>query len=105
MSCCTHRSTHEHVETGAQHPVSQHRVWMKRATTLGTWALPVAVLTLIPKCPACVAMYVLLFTGVGISFPAAAAARWVMVGVCIAAIATLSIRAGLAFLSGSRTGT
>jgi hypothetical protein len=34
---------------------------------------------LIPKCPACVAAYVLCFTGVGLSYSVAAVVRWGLV--------------------------
>ncbi len=39
------------------------------------WAVPSALLVLMPKCPACVAGYIALATGVGISFTAAAYLR------------------------------
>lgn len=42
------------------------------------WAVPLAVLWLTPKCPACVAGYAMLFAGVGVSLTAAAYIRWAM---------------------------
>lgn len=60
--------------------------------SLARWGPPVAVLALVPKCPACVAGYVLLLTGVGISMPAAAAVRWALIAASVAAIAYLVIR-------------
>lgn len=56
------------------------------------WMVPVTILTLVPKCPACVAAYVLLFTGVGLSLPAAAAMRWALIALSATAIALLVIR-------------
>jgi hypothetical protein len=71
------------------------RGWLGRVGTVVRWGAPVAVLALVPKCPACVAGYVLLLTGVGLSVPGAAAVRWSVVGLCIAALAYLVVRAGL----------
>jgi hypothetical protein len=53
------------------------------------WMIPVTVLALVPKCPACVAAYVLLFTGVGLSLAVAAAMRWALIAVSIGMIAYL----------------
>lgn len=64
-----------------------------RAGAAVEWALPIATLALIPKCPACVAAYVLLFTGVGLSFPAAAALRWSLIALSVAALTYLAFRA------------
>ncbi|HYD01880.1 MAG TPA: hypothetical protein VEB22_11700 [Phycisphaerales bacterium] len=69
------------------------RVWVRRGATLFQWALPLTTLVLIPKCPACVAGYVLLFTGVGLSFPAAATVRWVLIALSVVALAFLALRA------------
>jgi hypothetical protein len=69
------------------------KAWPRRVATLIPWALPLTTLALIPKCPACVAAYVLLFTGIGLSLPAATAARWTLVVLSIAALAYLLLRA------------
>jgi hypothetical protein len=51
--------------------------------------VPVTALALVPKCPACLAGYVLLVTGVGLSVAAAAAVRWAIIGVCAVGLAVL----------------
>lgn len=56
------------------------------------WVVPIATLSLIPKCPGCVAGYVLLLTGMGISFTAATTLRWSIIGLSIAALAYLAFR-------------
>jgi hypothetical protein len=71
------------------------RGWLGRVGTAVRWAAPVAVLALVPKCPACVAGYVLLLTGVGLSLPGAAAVRWSIIGLCIGALAYLVVRAAM----------
>lgn len=68
--------------------------WRSRIAATLQWALPVTTLALVPKCPGCVAGYVLLLTGMGISFTAAATLRWSIIGLSITALAYLAIRAG-----------
>src|SRR5262249_47338090 len=81
MCCCTDgRAT-------AQAP------WLRRVAALVEWALPVTTLALMPKCPACVAAYSLLFTGVGLSLPAASALRWTLIGLSVTALLYLFLRA------------
>jgi hypothetical protein len=56
------------------------------------WLFPATVLVLMPKCPICVAAYVALFTGVGISVTAA---RWIqilMLVVCLGSLGYLAVR-------------
>ncbi len=74
-------------------PITIPRRWPRRAASLMQWAVPIAALTLIPKCPACVAGYVLLFTGIGLSFSAAAAMRWALIALSIVTLGYLLIRA------------
>lgn len=64
----------------------------RRLATLIQWAIPLTTLALIPKCPACIAAYVLLFTGIGLSLPAAAAMRWTLIALCAAALTFLLLR-------------
>ncbi len=66
------------------------------------WAVPVTVLALVPKCPACVAAYVLLLTGVGVSVPTATAVRWVLMGLGVTLLVVLSVRDGRRILRWAR---
>ena len=52
---------------------------------LATWLLPAAVLALMPKCPACVAAYIALATGLTISLPTATYLRAALIALCVAA--------------------
>lgn len=59
------------------------------------WSVPLTVLALVAKRPAYVAAYVLLLTGVGLPLPTAAAARWSLVGACVAGLIVLIARTAL----------
>jgi hypothetical protein len=48
--------------------------------------IPGAVLVLLPKCPACIAAYVALGTGIGLSMSAAAYVRILLLLLCMAAM-------------------
>lgn len=69
-----------------------HRPWRSRIAMLIQWAVPLTTLALIPKCPFCVASYVLLLTGIGLSLSVAAAVRWTIIAVSIVALAYLLFR-------------
>ena len=58
--------------------------WVRRVREIFAWVLPSAVLVLAPKCPACLAAYVMLWTGLGLSLSTATYLRWALLLVCVA---------------------
>lgn len=56
------------------------------------WALPGLGLALMPKCPACLATYVAVATGLGISLPVASYLRTTLIATCLLSLAYLVFR-------------
>jgi hypothetical protein len=72
----------------ARRPASR----LRRGGEVAGWIIPGVTLALIPKCPVCVAAYVALATGVGISLPAAAYLRMTLVVLCLTSLVFIAAR-------------
>ena len=57
--------------------------WVRRVREIFAWVLPSAILVLVPKCPACLAAYVAVWTGIGLSFSAATNLRVSLMVLCV----------------------
>ena len=68
--------------------VGESTVW--RAVDLVGWIVRSAILVLIPKCPMCLAAYVALWTGLGLSVAAAANVRVLLIIVCVISLVFLA---------------
>jgi hypothetical protein len=59
---------------------------VRRIRQILAGVLPSVLLVLVPKCPACLAAHVMLWTGLGLSLSAAAYLRWALLFVCAASV-------------------
>lgn len=64
----------------------------KRSIEIAEWIVPGTVLALLPKCPACLAAYIGLATGLGVSFSTACYLRTSLIIVSVCALAFLASR-------------
>lgn len=82
--------------------------WLARVARLTRWIVPSAILVLLPKCPLCIAGYVMLATGIGISFTAAVYLQAGFTVLCVASLLYLVVKCGMRFnaeLRNARRGT
>ena len=65
---------------------------VRRVREILAWVLASAALVLVPKCPACLAVYVTLWTGLGLSLSTATYLRWVLLFLCVASLLFLIVK-------------
>jgi hypothetical protein len=65
---------------------------VRRAVNVIGWIVPSAILALIPKCPMCLAAYIALWTGIGLSISAAIYLRVTVLVLCVGVILFLAAR-------------
>jgi hypothetical protein len=57
------------------------------------WIVPTLILALVPKCPMCLAAYIALATGVGVSMPVAGWIRTGLLVMCLSALTWFTVSA------------
>jgi hypothetical protein len=66
--------------------------FVRRVREIIAWGLPSAILVLIPKCPACLAAHLMLWTGLGLSLSTATYLRWMLLSLCVASLLFLIVK-------------
>lgn len=79
-SCCSTRSQSPHVPAN------------RRGARVAAFLLSSATLVLMPKCPMCLAAYVTVATGVGLSVTTAAHLRLGVLAVCVSVVTALTLQ-------------
>jgi hypothetical protein len=80
------------VATGVRHKARTPASRLRRGGELAGWIMPGATLALLPKCPACVAAYLALFSGVGVSISTATYLRTSLLVLCVTSLLFVSLR-------------
>ena len=69
---------------------SRAATFVRRFIEVAGWIVPSTILALIPKCPACLAAYIALWSGIGLSLSAAMYLRTSLLVLCVSLILFLA---------------
>jgi hypothetical protein len=65
---------------------------LRRSGEVAAWAIPATILALMPKCPVCLAAYVAVWTGVGLTLSTASYLRTALLAVCVVSLLFLFVK-------------
>ena len=68
------------------------RTFVRRCVDIAGWIVPGVILGLLPKCPVCLAAYLMMATGISISVAAAVSLRVFLVVLCVSSLVLLGRR-------------
>ena len=72
-------------------PPERRRSGAGQMTELIAGATSLATIILLPKCPACLAVYVAAYTGIGLTISSATSLRWGLLWIAVASLCSIGV--------------